>query len=1130
MPEQPGAGRLAPETLAAYIDGLLPPEERARVETEIAADPESYEWVVISINAVDDEAIMAAAEPERDVAPTPAPKPEPQPAPPPGGGSGGDRKLLPFYRRRSVQGVLGTLLATAAALVMVVRTPPVWWQDVWGPSVDPRFAKLVEAVGEERYIEARLTGGFKFGPLRQTMRGVGPRSLQNLRLVAAAGELQKASDLSPRADTFHAFGVAQLLLGDVDTAIELLERALPERRANVVADLVAALYSRWRTTGETADLVRALDLVEEVLADPQTRAQALYNKALCLEGLGLPEKALETWKAYLEEEHEPAWREEGARAVLRLTRQQSEIAGPDALIARAARGDLSAATEFAAKFSRQAREFVEDVALPRWGAGVMEGRDLDAMRWLDVAEAIAHRMPRGSPVRSMLEAIRTTSRYRGFAEAHRIFGAAREMYAVRRASDSMPLFRSVVERTAGTDALHIAAQLNLATAQYAQGHLSDAAARFSTAAAMADTSAFHAYRARAEWMQGVIAGAKSQFAASLQHYAAATRWFDEAGETDYAVVVAQIEADVLSTLGDHRESWKRLADVLRYWATHSDPARRTGAVLLSGILARRAGLPRAGAIFAEYASELSERDAQPSLRIEAVVELARNRSEAGDTRGAATALEPVRRLLASIPDPGLRRQLEGRVVRAEAAAETRPPADDVKFLKEAADYYESTGSSLQLAEVYLLLGRSLRRTGDRSAAAGAFDAGIRAIEARRGAPPNSQLRISYFDSVWSLYEEAIDLAFESGEPGRAFSLSELGRFRSLGDAGSSGRLVSELELSEQLAEHEAAVVFSVALGRTRAWVIRRGRSLLHDLGSISDSVKQHTDNLDRRPTPGRQLQDLYNELWRPLQLDLGGATRVFVVPVGVLWRVPFSALLDEERGRYVVQDTVISTVPGVRFFWRSQGANRRSADARVVATQTVRGTGAWTPLAFAGREVAEVLRIHGGSPAEYLTAETLLADLQTADLVHFAGHAIVNESFPELSYLALGGSQGDERLLVKDIESAHLLERPVVVLSACSTGKGLYRRGEGPLSIARQFLGAGAVAVVATQWDVADRDMFELFRSFHEELKSGVSPAEALARAQREAAAKSRAGDWAAVTITEHPTRLSTLQPWPPQE
>lgn len=317
MPEQPGAGRLEPETLAAYIDGLLPPEARARVEAQIAADPETYEWVVNAMTAVEDLGIVAPAEPAQ-VPPVAAPADEPTPAPEPrpGGGSGEEGKVLPFFRRRSVQSVMGTLMAAAAALIVVVRTQPVWWQEVWGPAVDPRFAKLVEAVGEERYIEARLTGGFKYGPLRQVMRGPGDLSTANVSLLELASELGRASQNQPSPSALHAWGVAQLLLGGpaVDAAVVTLEAAASSGPdARVYSDLSAAYLESARRNRDASRLRAALRAAETALRLEPTATEAAFNQALILEELGEWERAEGAWQALSWQELGDGWSAEVAR-------------------------------------------------------------------------------------------------------------------------------------------------------------------------------------------------------------------------------------------------------------------------------------------------------------------------------------------------------------------------------------------------------------------------------------------------------------------------------------------------------------------------------------------------------------------------------------------------------------------------------------------------------------------------------------------------------------------------------------------------------------------------------------------------------------------------------------------------
>jgi anti-sigma factor RsiW len=335
MAEQPGAGRLDPDTLAAYVDGQLPPEERAKVEAEIAADPETYEWVVNAVRAVEDASIVLPAEPHRLGA-----DPEPPPAPAPGGDE--RPKVVPFVRRRAVIGGTGVLLATAAALLLAVRTQPSWWQELWGPSVDPRFAKLVEAVGEERYIEARLTGGFKYGPLQEVMRGTPGGHANAARLQATIAEFGTPPDRDAAPSHLHLAGVSRLLLGQLDGGAALLGRAFASRPSAVTAnDLAAALLAGAQidsatarlvverltpdegeaakgaaalaaptAAGETARLALAVRLLEMF---PRPPVEARFNLALALEALGRTEPARDAWTRFLAAEPAPEWRAEAER-------------------------------------------------------------------------------------------------------------------------------------------------------------------------------------------------------------------------------------------------------------------------------------------------------------------------------------------------------------------------------------------------------------------------------------------------------------------------------------------------------------------------------------------------------------------------------------------------------------------------------------------------------------------------------------------------------------------------------------------------------------------------------------------------------------------------------------------------
>ena len=74
----------------------------------------------------------------------------------------------------------------------------------------------------------------------------------------------------------------------------------------------------------------------------------------------------------------------------------------------------------------------------------------------------------------------------------------------------------------------------------------------------------------------------------------------------------------------------------------------------------------------------------------------------------------------------------------------------------------------------------------------------------------------------------------------------------------------------------------------------------------------------------------------------------------------------------------------------------------------------------------------------------------------------------------------------------------LVVLSACKTGLGQARHGEGVFGLRRAFQVAGAQAVMMTMWKVPDQETHELMTLFYQKWLGGADKHEALRAAQQE--------------------------------
>lgn len=272
MSFDPRSPCITSEVLGAFAEGRLGAEERNDVTAHLDTCERCRDEVALLADFVDSDAAPA-------------------------------RKRLPIA------------WAAAAAAILVIAAAAVVWRNTSRRDVEP-VAPLIAASAalDHRLLEPRLHG-FGWAEYRGPVRAPGDdRSPERLEVLGAAGDVLQQAGKDPAADAQHAAGVASLLIADPAAAIARL-RTVAEQSQDATAwsDLAAAHYDLAVRLGRASQYPEALAAADRALKLSPRLPEALFNRALALERIGLIEDARAAWKRYLEVDGTSAWANEARR-------------------------------------------------------------------------------------------------------------------------------------------------------------------------------------------------------------------------------------------------------------------------------------------------------------------------------------------------------------------------------------------------------------------------------------------------------------------------------------------------------------------------------------------------------------------------------------------------------------------------------------------------------------------------------------------------------------------------------------------------------------------------------------------------------------------------------------------------
>lgn len=332
-----------------------------------------------------------------------------------------------------------------------------------------------------------------------------------------------------------------------------------------------------------------------------------------------------------------------------------------------------------------------------------------------------------------------------------------------------------------------------------------------------------------------------------------------------------------------------------------------------------------------------------------------------------------------------------------------------------------------------------------------------------------------------------------------------------------------LEVGEVLIEYfplpDVLVIFAVKRDEIRAYTV----AIKED--SLKSEVLSLRRRLEKKLSVRGESQALFESLIAPLGESLKDAEHLVIIPNGWLHYLPF-ALLQDRTGGYLLDKFTLSLAPSasVFAFCRDQSKHKRSMDdPQVLAFGNPSTDLLQESLFFAEKEVESIdftfphsRDFLGGQARE----SALINEGQSADIVHLACHGLFNAPSPIFSTLFLAPGDGENgQLQMFEIFNLHLDRCGLVTLSACESGLGGLSGGDEIIGLSRAFIYAGSPRVISTLWKVDDLASAVLVKHFYRNLKSGMTPTQALQKAQQHVRDRIQAHPayWAAFQLTGEP-------------
>ena len=271
-----------------------------------------------------------------------------------------------------------------------------------------------------------------------------------------------------------------------------------------------------------------------------------------------------------------------------------------------------------------------------------------------------------------------------------------------------------------------------------------------------------------------------------------------------------------------------------------------------------------------------------------------------------------------------------------------------------------------------------------------------------------------------------------------------------------------------------------------------------------------------------RLEDLvsYNTYWKPLAKRLEGMKTVHLAGHGVYHQISFSSLLNPESKKYLADEVYVASIPSTE--WLVKPKHKRAIPKVTLLAHPAYGAPASSKPSSLSRsldleninelpgtenELNDIVALVDRNKIGYKefegpdASEENVRKIAQPEVLHIATHGYFLNAISSTetqfrnpllqSGLLLAGCQlkphltdsrkEDGILTAYEASTLPLYQTTLVILSACETGLGDVKNGEGVYGLQRAFLMAGAQRVLMSLWKVDDESTRQFMVAFYED-------------------------------------------------